>query len=200
MRTLKKSNLFEKKRLIKNVSFRKRNNWLRWVVCYTLLTSILVVPTVLSDNPNVQILSTYPANGTTELLPDFVTFRVNITHTNGSVMNITWWSNLSDRAWDYFYLDNSYVTLSNRTNGSWSIDTEDFFCIYNYTYYWNISISDEDGTNTTGIFHFTTAANPFNYSSNVATPIIPSYAWIVGVVMSLSAFGIIAFIKQKKRY
>jgi len=110
-------------------------------------------------------------------------------------MNITFYSNLSTGTWDYFYTGQAY-TIVNVTNGTYFLNPV-FFTLYNYTYYWNVSVNNGIETNSSGIFHFTT--NPTNCTSDIGGGSIIWYASSVGIVGLLGLIGIIIRRRRKKK-
>jgi len=144
--------------------------------------------------PEILITWHYPGNNTNNVCPNNLTVGVTIENTKGFGMNITWYM------WTGVLFTNYHSRLDNVSNGTyylyWSYYS--YVSIYNYTYPWRVRIDDyTNGSITnTSEYWFTTASSPGNCSF---TDTRSSETWIVGVAAALSVFGIIAFIKRRKR-
>ncbi|MCX6667835.1 MAG: DUF2341 domain-containing protein [Euryarchaeota archaeon] len=118
-----------------------------------------------------------PSNGSTEIS---LTPQMNITvnDLNGDTMTIKWYSN-SSGTWKQFGVNYS------ATNGTHhQINTN--FSGSGTTYWWNVSVSDDQDTNNSAIYHFTTRiansptqANENPANSSVGISIIPQLSLYV---------------------
>ena len=155
-------------------------------------------------SPETCVLSSiWPPNNETDLCPCCIPICTNVSHSEGATMNITVYSNLSTGIWDYFWLGaNKNVTFSNVTNGSYCFNVP-FFVLYNYTYYWNVSVHDGTTTYNSDTFQFTTESNVLNCTqcsnyTDTDTDTFRDDAWLIGLILVFSSLGILAFVKQRK--
>jgi len=165
-------------------------------VSILFVVSTLFLFSIYCVEATPQILNMEPSNSLQGVCPPNVTLCVSVASPNGSAMNITFYSNLSG-VWDYFYVGTINTTFSPVSNGTYCINVP-FFVKYNTTYYWNVSVSDDWTTNDSPIFSFTTDSNT-NCLNFTDTDTTRSDSWIFGAASTLSIFGILAYIKVKKK-
>jgi len=138
----------------------------------------------------------YPLNQSTELCPCCITLCVNVDSNYDSMMNITFYSNLSLPYWDYFWLGaDKNVTYSNVTDGSYCFNVAPFN-EYDTTYYWNISIDDGTNIYQEGPFYFTTAEDYEDCDFEGGNSIRDD-AWIVGLVLVFTVLSV--YMRRKHR-
>jgi len=138
----------------------------------------------------------YPLNQSTELCPCCITLCVNVDSNYGSIMNITFYSNLSLPYWDYFWLGaDKNVTYSNVTDGSYCFNVAPFN-EYDTTYYWNVSIDDGTNVYQEGPFYFTTAED-YEDCDFAGGNSIRDDAWIVGLVLVFTVLSV--YMRRKHR-
>ncbi|MBS3748918.1 MAG: type IV pilin N-terminal domain-containing protein, partial [Candidatus Thermoplasmatota archaeon] len=91
------------------------------------------------------------------------TLSINISDADGSVMDLTWYSNASG-SWQQIGANNSVG------NGTYYCDTAPLTSGFDTTYYWNVSVTDGTSTVESTRYHFTTLgeSNP---------PMVPTYIY-----------------------
>jgi len=101
----------------------------------------------------------FPSNSSIDIcLP--ANLGITVSNPNGNIMNITFWSNLSG-TWSFFDTGITNYTIRNATDGTYYIPyTSIYTILYNYTYYWNVSVTDGTATVDSDIYHFTTVKTP----------------------------------------
>lgn len=136
-----------------------------------------------------------PGNNSHSACPCIDSICVTIYNSKAHNMNLSF-HNVQNNVW---------YNLTNVPNGTWCICMCCIdICAYNFTYYWNVNISDIENPsawNYTSNFSFKTAWEPANCSVNCSNCTGGSgsdEAWIVGVVIIFSIFGLIAFIKTRR--
>ena len=139
-----------------------------------------------------------PSNETEGECPCCISLCIDIAHLDGSLMNLTLYSNLSG-SWDYFFVGEENITLSGLSNGTYCINVP-FFSIYNHKYYWNASVSDGASTAESPIWHFYTAESPDDCASG-ASGGGASYTWIVAIIIVFFSIplGLILRMRKKRR-
>jgi len=164
--------------------------------CINRKNIVIVCITILLFSFNVNSASideTYPEDEESDMCPNNIDLCVTATSPTGSPMNITFYSNLTG-VWDYFYVGYDNTTYYQVSNGTYCINVP-YFSRYNHAYFWNVSIDDGITVNDSATFSFTTAESEDNCTiSQSSSPV-----WIVGIVLSVSVFGILAFIEVKRR-
>jgi len=165
------------------------------------LIFIIVISSGISSATSISYSAPYPTNNSVGICPPCATLSINVSESYGNRTNITFYSNLSG-VWDYFYIGTLNTTITNVTNGSYAINIV-FVTHYNSTYYWYVNTSEyfnDSNYNVTPIYQFHTANLSdgcyCNGSGTESSQI--SYAWVVGLVIVFSSFGILAFVKKRE--
>jgi len=150
---------------------------------------------------SVNFSGTYPTNQSINICPCCDAIGLNITQAEGLSINVTFWYNFSGHN-EYQELQENFT---NGANGSYYLCTCNFF--YNTTYHWYVNVSSATDSslynyNTSGIYELTTASSPLNCTCLNSTAYDAmgggiSYAWIVGIIIVFSIFGIIAFLRKE---
>ncbi len=150
---------------------------------------------------NPVISGLYPANNSIDICPCCEAIGANITQADGLGMNISIFYNCSGLEF-YDEIGEAYI---NGTNGSYYLCICSFYFNTNYTWWIRASVYGHDSNYTISpIYELTTMANPrscvcLNSTEYNALGGGLSYAWIVGIVMLFSSFGIYVFIRRRKR-
>ena len=142
----------------------------------------------------IDITNPYPSNGTIDICPPVTELGITVSDAYGKTMNITFWTNLSTGAWDYFYTGQSY-TIVNVSNGTYFLNPVLHFSLYNYTYYWNVSVNNGSTTISSDTYYFITAS--INCASSASSNTIYYAAASIGIVGLLGLFGFL--FRKKKR-
>jgi len=98
------------------------------------------VPTITNESPINQSVGI-------SLNP---TLSIQINHSNGYQMNITWYWGTDNSCPDFI------GTNSSVNNGTYNANNDNNFSSYNKTYYWRVIVNDEYGGWTNKTYHFTT--------------------------------------------
>ena len=166
-----------------------------------LISAIVLIACLTTQTVSAipTITATAPVNNTGVACPPCAYLSVNVTHENGTAMNITFCSNLSG-VWDYFYIGTLNTTIPNVNNGSYNINIV-YVTEYNSTYYWYVNVSNfDDPSNYTksGIFNFNTTSEIATCNSTLGD-VGMTYAWIVGIAVVFSSFGVLAYLKRRQK-
>lgn len=147
-----------------------------------------------------QITSFNPTNGSTGICPCNGSLCITVTQTNGSFMNLSFYSNTTSM---------TYV-IRHASNGTYC------FCAcvinlinYNTTYYWRVNVTVWENNsyyNQSGYYHFTTAINPAACVVTGGTGggtsgsgyIIDDPIGIIGIIGILGLLSLFITIKRRK--
>jgi len=163
---------------------------------------LIIIPMliIVMSNPisaDITIEDIIPLDGTEDILPPSVNLTATILNDNGNPMNITFWSNLSG-SWDYFYINDLNTTFREVDNDTYSLRVP-YLSVYGRTYFWYINATDTITGESfeSSIYTFTMIDNPDIFSKFGNR----NDAWIIGVVVLFSTFGVIAYIRTiKEKY
>ena len=163
----------------------------RIIISIILLISLLPTPIHAEE---FSLSNELPINGSVGECPSQIYLCITAYGSGSDILNLTFYSNLSG-AWDYFYLGTINTTFTNVSNKQYCIYVP-HFSILNRTYYWNVSITDGTQTYNSDVYHFSTTDDPDTCTSGGGGR---NDAWVVGVAMMFSVFGIIAYMKLRRR-
>lgn len=149
-----------------NVSCSTENDWMSWwhdwrvianFTCYGNYTYTEVFYCYFCPE-RCALFYIYPPNNNSGLCPCCIPLCAGVNNTQGNLMNITFWSNLSMGYWDYFYLGVDTVTFAYVPNGTYCFNVPNFI-LYNYTYFWYVNVTDTitGEYEVSNIYDFTTA-------------------------------------------
>lgn len=144
-------------------------------------------------NPHFSLSNENPLNESTDECPNYIFLCLTVYSANSSTMNLTFYSNVTG-TWEPFYINSYPLVLRNITNGEYCIYVHDFM-IFDHTYYWNASLNDGTAVFESDIFQFETTDDPTSCLGGSSS----NSSWILGVAILFSIFGIMAYIKQRKR-
>lgn len=161
--------------------------------------------------PNIKYISPPSPNGT--ICPCCDSMCISVNETEGHPMNLTFYRN--DTQFEDFYIVNTFNNVHNGTY-CFCIDGHHNNSIYypmkfNETYHWYVNITDtvNDEYVETRIFQFRTYPLPkfcpcgpdeiTEMMEDTDTDTIRDDAWLIGATGLLSIFGILAYMKRRKK-
>lgn len=129
-----------------------------------------------------------PENGSSAEIPGWVNLGVTIAEQTGSLMNLTFYSNLSG-AWVQYGLVSGF-------NGTYYISVP-YFNIYNYTYYWNVSVNDGASVGESPVWNFRTVETPDDVDIGGGGG--GSYSWIIAIIIIFLSLPLALIVRGRRK-
>lgn len=148
-----------------NANFSEFNTTYEWKVSifdgYAYTNATYSFTTEVDDPPYVESVS--PANGSTGIEYNPTLMGVIQNPEEYQTFNVTLYWNDSGVWKQFAYFEKNYT---NSTLFTFAIENDDNFSALNTTYYWKIVIQDDNNV-VSYVYHFTTAAVPFQITDEV---------------------------------
>lgn len=160
-----------------NVSFRNTEYWnpdIHWNVSFRNTTALVIT-----------ISNEFPNNQSTDI-PRYIHLQIDVNHSLGSLMNITWYWGYNDSCTEVIGHSENVETgtvVKIFTNAS----------AYNTTHYWKVNVSDVTGNYTLATYWFVTegiGGGGYGY-------ILIGSAGIIGI---LGIIGLLGYLRRRREY